>query len=199
MKAKTRTLVFMAVLVAAMLIFGFTPLGYIPMPFASLTLMCIPVIIGTLVLGMRAGFGLSLVFILTSLLQIVIRPSVLTLILLEANPFLCIVSFIIPRLLIAPVTWGVYALLQTRLTRGSMIIASACGSLVNTFVYLSLVQIWFAGALAGTSLTSQVGVTAFIWGIVLTNGLPEALLAAVICPLVSRAVSKSVPHAVPVR
>lgn len=199
MNAKTRTLVFMAVLIAIMIIFGFTPIGYIPMPFANLTLMCLPVIIGTLVMGMRAGFGLGLVFIITSLIRLVTAPSVLSLLLLEANAFLCVVSLIVPRLLIAPVTWGVYALTQGRLGRVSMVIASACGSLVNTFVYLLLLQWWFVNAIAASSLVAEGGATAFIWTIVLTNGLPEALLAAVICPLVSRAVSRSVPTVLPSR
>lgn len=193
MRSKTRTVVFMAILVALMLLFGFTPIGYIPMPFASLTLMCLPVLIGTFVLGFRAGFGLSLVFIITSLLQLVMRPTAMALILLEANPFLCVVSLIIPRLLIPAVAWGVELLLEKRWPRLALVAASAAGSLINTFVYLLLLQIWFVGAIAaGYSMTVEAA-TALIWGIVLTNGLPEAVLAAVICPLVSRAVSKSIP------
>lgn len=193
MQTKTRTVVFMAILVAVMLLFGFTPIGYIPMPFASLTLMCLPVLVGTFVLGPRAGFGLSLVFILTSLLQLVMKPTALALILLEANPFLCVVSLIIPRLLIPLAAWGVYRLLQGRRPRLALIAGSAAGSLINTFVYLLLLQIWFVSDIAsGFGMTLEAA-TALIWGIVLTNGLPEAVLAAVICPLVSQAVSKSVP------
>lgn len=193
MQSKTRTVVFMAILVAVMLLFGFTPIGYIPMPFASLTLMCLPVLVGTFVLGPRAGFGLSLVFILTSLLQLVMKPTALALILLEANPFLCVISLIIPRLLIAPATWGVFRLLEGRRPRIALIAGSAAGSLTNTFVYLLLLQVWFAADIAsGFGITLEAA-AALIWGIVLTNGLPEAVLAAVICPLVSRAVSKSIP------
>lgn len=189
----------MAVLIAIMLLFGFTPIGYIPLPFAELTLMCLPVIIGTFVLGLRSGFGLSLVFIVTSIMQLVIKPSALALILLDANPVLCVVSLIIPRLLIAPVTWFTYRAMCQRWPRASMVTASAAGSLINTFVYLGLLQWWFVSAMAvGFGMTDAVA-TATIWGIVLTNGLPEAALAAVICPLVSRAVSKSVPRIEPAR
>lgn len=193
MQSKTRTVVCMAILIALMLLFGFTPIGYIPMPFASLTLMCLPVLIGTFVLGPRAGFGLSLVFIITSLVQLAIKPTAMALILLEANPFLCVVSLIIPRLLIPFATWGVWKLLERRWPRASMIAASAAGSLTNTFGYLLLLQIWFVSDIATGFGMTLGAATALIWGIVLTNGLPEALLAAVICPLVSRAISKSVP------
>lgn len=193
MQSKTRTVVCMAVLVALMLLFGFTPIGYIPMPFAELTLMCLPVLIGTFVLGLRAGFGLAVVFIITSLIQLVTKPTALALILLDANPVLCVAALIIPRLLIPFAAWIVWKPLERRWPRLSMALGSAAGSLINTFVFLLLLQVWFAADIAsGFRLTAE-GAAALIWGIVLTNGLPEAALAAIICPPVSRAVSKSVP------
>lgn len=193
MQKKTRVVVCMAILIALMLLFGFTSIGYIPLPFAELTLMCLPVLIGTFVLGLRAGFGLTLVFILTSLLQLVIRPSALGLILLDANPILCVLNLIIPRLFIPFACYGVWRLLEKKAPRLSMAAASAAGSLINTVIYLLLLQAWFTPAIAtGYGLTLEAA-TGVIWGIVLTNGLPEAAMAAIICPLVSRAVSKSVP------
>lgn len=182
----------MGVLIGIMLVFAFTPIGYIPLPFASLTLMCLPVIIGTYVLGLRPGMGLAGVFIATSLLQLLIRPSALSLIFLDANPFLCVVSLIIPRLLIPPVAWWTMRAFGSRQRLGQ-IVGSAAGSLTNTFVYLGLVQIWFVSAIAASYGVSDGGAAGIIWGIVLTNGLPEAALAAVICPLICNAVSRSIP------
>ena len=59
MKTKTKNLTLTAILVAVMLLFGFTPIGYIPLGPVQVTLMCLPVIIGTLVLGLRTGFILG--------------------------------------------------------------------------------------------------------------------------------------------
>lgn len=196
MKAKTRTVVCMAILIAMMLVLGLTPIGYIPLPFASLTLMCLPVLIGTFLLGLRAGFGLALVFILTSLYQLVTKPTALALILLDANPFLTVVALIIPRLLIPVTAWFVYRALDRRWPKASLVVASAAGSLTNTFLYLLLLQIWFVTAIAEGFEMSVAAATGTVWGIVLTNGLPEAALAAVICPLVTSAVAKSVPELV---
>lgn len=188
----------MAVLIAIMLIFGFTPLGYIPLPFAELTLMCLPVIIGTFVLGLRAGMGLCAVFILTSIAQLIMKPSALALILLDANPLLCVVSLIIPRLLIAPACWFTAKAFKKHEAAG-LAVGSAAGSLANTFVYLGLLQWWFAAPIAAGFAVTEAGASALIWGVVLTNGLPEAALAAIVCPLVSRALSKSIPRFEPVR
>ncbi len=192
MKTKTSSIAFMAILIAIMLLFGFTPIGYIPLPFAELTLMCLPVIIGTLVLGLRTGMGLSVVFILTSLLQLVIKPSVLALILLDANPALCVISLIVPRLLIPVVTYGVNCVLSRRMKRTGTAVACAAGSLINTFVYLGLLQLWFVSAIAAGFQVNLAGATGMIWGLVLTNGLPEAAIAAVVCPLIVRALQKSI-------
>lgn len=198
MKNQTRTLVFMAVLVALMLLFGFTPIGYIPLPFAELTLMCLPVLIGTLVLGLRAGMGLAGVFILTSIAQLLIKPSALALIMLDANPFLCVLVLIIPRLLIAPVCFFTAKLFRRR-ERLGQVIGSALGSLINTFVYLGLLQAWFVGAIASGYSVTMPAATGLIWGIVLTNGLPEAALAAVLCPIISRALSRTITPPVPAK
>lgn len=193
MDKSTRILVFMAILIALMLIFSFTPVGYIPLGFVDITLMCLPVLIGTFVLGLRSGLGLAAVFIATSLIQLVIKPSALSLIMLDNNVFLCILTLTIPRLLIPLASWGVWKALERRWPRVSMIIASAAGSLVNTFGYLLLLQLWFTGAIIQSYSFTPEAAAAFIWGIVLTNGLPEAAAAALICPPVSRAVSKSIP------
>lgn len=192
MDQKTKILVFMAILIALMLLFSFTPIGYIPLGFVDITLMCLPVLIGTFVLGLRSGLGLAAVFIATSLIQLVIKPSALTLLMLDSNVFLCILNLIIPRIFIPLVCWGIWRALKNRWPRLSMVIASAGGSLANTFGYLLLLQIWFFGAVQANYSFTPEAAQAFIWGIALTNGVPEAIAAAVICPPVSHAVTKSI-------
>ncbi len=193
MKEKTRTLVFMAVLIGIMILFGFTPIGYIPLPFARLTLMCLPVIIGTLVLGLKTGMGLSLIFIITSIWQLLVAPDALSVITMYENPVGYVLCLVIPRLLIAPVTYGANKLLEKKLPRGGMFIACALGSLVNTFGYLGMVRAFFLPALCTAYTLDVAGANAMIWTVVLTNGIPEAVLAAVICPFIARALRKSIP------
>ena len=107
MKTKTRTLTLTAILIAVTLIFGFTPIGYIGTPFGIvITLMCLPVIIGTLTLGWKAGIALAALFAVTSIAKIpsdVFGPT-----LLAANPVLLMVNIIVPRLLIPLVVTLVY-------------------------------------------------------------------------------------------
>ncbi|MEF9863374.1 MAG: ECF transporter S component [Christensenellaceae bacterium] len=192
MKTKTRNVVLMAALIAIMLLMGFTPIGYIPLPFAKLTLMCLPVIIGTLVLGLRTGIALSGVFFLTSVVQLLTMPDAVSLLLFESNPVVFILCLLIPRLLIPLTTHGMHKLLSKKIPKGSLVMSAAVGSLTNTFLYLGMLQWLFVPALAAGLTLDAIGVSVMIWTVVLTNGLPEAVLAAIICPLVANALQKTI-------
>lgn len=54
-----------ALLAALIILLGVTPIGLIPLGFINVTILCLPVIIGTLLLGLRTGLvlGLSLIHI----------------------------------------------------------------------------------------------------------------------------------------
>ena len=51
MNQKTRHLALTALFVAFILLLGFTPLGMIPLGFIYVTTLCIPVVVGTMLLG----------------------------------------------------------------------------------------------------------------------------------------------------
>lgn len=52
-----------ALLAALIILLGVTPIGLIPLGFINVTILCLPVIIGTLLLGLRTGLVLGLVFL----------------------------------------------------------------------------------------------------------------------------------------
>ena len=57
MNTKTRKLTTTALMIALTLVLGLTPIGFLTLPFIGIeiTLMCIPVIIGSCYFGMEAG------------------------------------------------------------------------------------------------------------------------------------------------
>jgi len=191
MRIRTRNLVLLAVLAAIMLLFGFTPIGYIPLPFAKITLMCIPLLIGCFLLGKKSGLVLSGVFIFTSIFQLLTAPDAVSLILFENNPVLYILCLIVPRVLIPFTSAAVYTAMREKHPRTACAVAAVTGSLTNTFIYLGMLQIFFVPALSAGMSLDTVGVAAMIWGVVLTNGLPEAAAAGLICTPVVSALKKS--------
>lgn len=182
MKTKTRTLTLTAILIAVTLIFGFTPIGYIATPFGIvITLMCLPVIIGTLTLGWKAGIALAALFAVTSIAKIpsdVFGPT-----LLAANPVLLMVNIIVPRLLIPLVVALVYRAMHSKKELLNIGAAAVAGSLTNTVLYLGFLYAFFSGIVAGGIILS----------VALLNGIVEAVVAALLCPPVVRALKKTVP------
>ena len=68
-KQATRSLTLTAMFVALVALLGLTPLGIIPLGFINVTILHIPVVIGTLVLGLRGGLILGCTFGLVSTLR----------------------------------------------------------------------------------------------------------------------------------
>ena len=104
----TKRLTATALMLALTLILGLTPLGFLPLPFLSIdvTLMCLPVIIGAVLLGWRSGLLLGLTFALTSLYKAFTAPSPLVAALMS-HPLALYPSIFLPRLLVPLVAWWV--------------------------------------------------------------------------------------------
>ena len=110
----------------------------------------------------------------------------------EGNPVSLLICFV-PRILIGFVAGMLFAKLRgTGLSeRICAVIAGAAGSLVNTFLVLGGIWVFFASeysALVGSgkAIYSILGLT------VLTNGLPEAVIGAAVASLIALPVRKTV-------
>jgi len=204
MKTRTKNLTLTAILVAVMLLFGFTPVGYIPIGPVQVTLMCLPVIIGTLVLGLRTGFVLGIVFAVTSLAQLLMGTSVLFNLLVPSLKFgwdlaAILLMIFVPRLLIGPLTYVTKKAFGPEREKLGAAIASVVGSLTNTVLFLGMLYAFFGGQIGSLLLGGQIsasiaafntGAWAFILSIGLLNGLPEAAAAVLVCVPVVGALKK---------
>ncbi|MGI6169846.1 MAG: ECF transporter S component, partial [Christensenellales bacterium] len=182
MNRKTRMMTFNALLMGLMFIMTFTPIGYITVGAIQITLMCLPVIIGTLVLGLKSGVFLGFIFGVTSLITAIITPVGLTGFLFAHWPYLTIIPIFIPRLLIPVVTHFVYrAISGGREKRQvlSMSTAAIAGSLTNTVLFIGLLIVMFTQPLTEFLGSSPQGVFVLLSTVAVTNGLPEAAAAAI--------------------
>ena len=187
MKISAKSLALTAVLCAITLIFGLTPIGFIPIGPIQMTLICIPVVIGTVCCGLKSGMVLGFVFGLTSLIQGLMGTSVLLAPLLTGWPVLACIVIFIPRLIIPVVVHFVYQKAKKwKLGAG---VAAVVGSLTNTVLFLGLLGLLFAPQLAeslgGQTVLAFIGVTAAM------NGIPEAILAGIVCVPVVAALKKT--------
>lgn len=196
----TTGMVQVALFAALIIIMAVTPmLGYIPLGFTRATIIHIPVILGSILLGPGKGAILGGVFGLTSFVNNTINPTVTSFVF---TPFYKLGEFeggfgsliicFLPRILVGVVPYFVYKGLQKIMQQkksGKLLALSAAGlvgSLTNTILVMGFIFVFFKDAYAAANGVATNAVFGFILSIVGMNGVPEAIVAAVIVAFVGR-------------
>lgn len=212
---KTITLVQLGLLSAIIIIMAFTPfLGYIPLGFTRATIIHIPVIIGSLILGPKKGAILGAVFGLTSLVNNTINPTVTSFVFTPfyslgdfSGGFRSIIICFLPRILVGVIPHYVYRSMEyiwrfrgtkkctdkksskkdsSKLRIISLTVAGVAGSLTNTLLVMNLIFFLLKDAYAAANGVSVSAVYTFIIGIIAMNGIPEAIVSGIIVACVGR-------------
>ena len=181
-RLNVRRMTVIGVLSAISIMMSMLPfIGYIPIGPMKATIMHVPVIIGAVIEGPLVGATIGLIFGLTSLWNAITQPVLLSP--LFINPLVSV----LPRILIGIVAYyvyqGVYKI--TKKVYASGFIAGIVGSLANTAGVLGMIYILYADKYL--ALMEQQGADAakLLFGIVLSSGIPEALVAGLIVSAVS--------------
>ncbi|MEG1996258.1 MAG: ECF transporter S component [Oscillospiraceae bacterium] len=199
-KRSTTKLVQFSILIAIEAIFCFTPLGSLPAlgPIVA-TLAMIPVVITAILLGTKAGTLMGFIAATFSFIVWTFMPPN-PLIAFVFTPFYSFGDFhgnfasilicFVPRILTGAVAGIVFKVLKEKLPNKNiltMAIAAALGSLTNTLLVMGGIWVFFGSqysSLAGTAMIAIIGMT------ILTSGIPEAVVSAVISPAVCQPVNK---------
>ncbi len=194
-----------ALFAALILILAFTPfLGYIPLGFTRATIIHIPVIIASITLGPKKGAYLGFVFGLTSLINNTFNPTATSFVF---SPFYSLgaakggigslaVCFI-PRILVGIIPFFVYrALSKLSEKKGgsnmpALALAGMCGALTNTLLVMHMILLFFGNSYANANGIAANGVYQFILSVIAINGVPEAIVAAILTALIVTALQKA--------
>lgn len=203
-KNNTKKLAQLALLTAIILIMAFVPyLGYIPLGFMNATIIHIPVIIGAVFMGPKAGATLGFVFGLTSLYNNTFNPNITSFVF---SPFYTaggvnggvrslIVCFI-PRILIGVVAYYSYKGIiksfgnKARTRTIGFALAGVMGSLTNTILVMSGIYFLFGESYALARGVAVDALYKIIFTVIGTQGVPEAIVAGLIVTIVGRALYK---------
>ena len=191
---KTRQMVQMALLGAIILVMAFTPfLGYIPLGFTRATIIHIPVILGSLLLGPKKGAILGALFGVTSLINNTMNPTVTSFVFTPFysigethGNFWSLVICFVPRILVGIVPYYVYRLVQKWLKNRkkgqvlSLSLAGLIGSLTNTLLVMNFIYLFFNQSYAQANGVSVNTLYGFILTVIGINGVPEAIVAALL-------------------
>ena len=182
---KVIDLTLIALFIALIAILTFTPLGYLKTPLFEITLMVLPVAVGSVVLDWKSGAILGAAFGLTSFMTCfgIGMPSALGAFLLQENPWYTAIVCIVPRILCGMLPALIYKSMLKIDKKGLVSTTVACLStaLINTVLFLGGVWIFFANAISesdyGAFVVSAQGsfnVLTFFLAFASVNALIEA-------------------------
>ncbi len=197
---KSRGLVQVALFSAIIVVMAMVPfLGYIPLGFMRATIIHIPVILGSVLLGPKKGAVLGGVFGLTSLVTNTVSPNVTSFVftpfysLGDAHGNLAsLIVCMVPRILVGVVPFFVYQGLKKLLgdapRRQYLCLGAAgfVGSMTNTLLVMNLIFAFFGESYGAAKGLAADAVYPFILSLIGVQGVPEALVATLIVALVGR-------------
>lgn len=195
----TQLLAQMGLLTALMVIMAFTPLGYIPLGFMNATTMHIPVILGACLFGPKMGAVLGGLFGITSVVRATLTPIITSFVFTPFYSFSpefsgswkSLIVAIVPRILIGLVSGLVFEALVKIVKKDAVAfgIAGFVGSMVNTIGVMGLIYLLFGEQYAAAGGMSYDLLFGVIMGVVGMNGIPEAIIAAVLVCAIGKALS----------
>ena len=201
MNKKTYQMVLTALFTAIIILMAFIPfLGYINLPIIKVTMIHVPVIIGSIILGPKRGAFLGFVFGCTSIINNTINPSVLSFAFspfyslgeIGGNFFSVIICFV-PRILVGVVPYFVYIVIKRLCNNRSggdwlaLPLAGIAGAATNTLLVMNLIYFCFRKQFAMAQGIELGVVYDAILGIMFMNGVPEAIVAAVLGTAIGKA------------
>ncbi|UUC42195.1 ECF transporter S component [Clostridioides difficile] len=185
-KVNVRKMTIIGVLSAISIMLSMTPLGFIPVGPTKATIMHIPVIIGAIMEGPIVGGAIGFIFGISSLLNAIINPTATSFVFI--NPLVSI----LPRVMIGVLAYYVYQLIikATNKVYISGLITGAIGSLLNTAGVLGMIYVLYADKyLHAMDKSGSAGKV--IMALAAANGVPEAIVGALVVAAVATVLKKS--------
>lgn len=186
---------------AIIFLMAFTPIGFIHLGTIKATIVHVPVIIASVILGPKIGATLGALFGLTSLINNTVSPALLSFAFSPLIPvpgmgrgsILALAVCFIPRILVGIIPYYVdLALRNIRKDDGkwrvvSLFAAGVSGSLTNTLLVMGLIHFVFQDAAASVYNVAASVLYRFIFTIIFVHGIPEAVIAGIFTAGVGKA------------
>lgn len=195
LKQKSLMLIQMSMLGAIMVVLAVTPLGMINLGFINGTTLHVPVIIGAIILGPKAGGILGGVFGIISLITNTVRPNLAS---FAFSPFYSvgdvsgniwsIVICMVPRILIGVIAGYVF-IYVSKIDKTKIFacgVSAFVGSLTNTVLVMGGIYIFFGEEWQKMKNIVFEGFFSFISLMVGTAGIPEAIGAVILTVAIAR-------------
>ena len=181
----------LTMLVALLMIFCFTPIGFLKIGIVEITFNMIPVVIGAIVIGPAAGAFLGALFGAASFWQCFGQSTFGTL-LFGVNPFFTALICFVPRILAGLIPGLIFrAMTKKKDNIAAYFVSAAVGSLTNTVLFVGGFCLLFKDTMLGMASDNGLSPLAFIATAFLLNAAVELVANTAIVAAVSKAVTKA--------
>ena len=192
----TRYIATLAMLCGVLLVMGMTGIGFIPLPVIKATTMHIPVILGAILLGPKAGGILGAVFGLCSIWANTTTPGLLS---FAFSPFMTTEGLVgvakslwialgcrILFGLLAGWLWVLFRkLLKTEYA--ALPVTAALSTICHTLLVMGSIYVLLTQQYAEAKNVAVSAVFGLIMGTVTASGIPEAIAAAILVTVIGKA------------
>lgn len=199
---KVWTIAVTALFGAIIFLMTFTPIGFIHLGVIKATIVHIPVIIGSIILGPRIGAMLGAIFGLASFISNTMAPTLLS---FAFSPLISVPGLgrgslwallicFAPRVLVGVVPYYADRAISSfregdaKWRTVSLFSAGVAGSLTNTLLVMHLIFFVFRDTYAEVMQRSVDVVYGVILTIIASHGIPEALVAGLCASAIVKAV-----------
>ena len=196
---KTQDMVKLALLSGLIVVLSMTPLGYIPLGVINATTIHIPVILGSILLGWKSGAALGFIFGLTSFIKSTVSPALTAFVFtpfysvgeIHGSIWSLVVCFV-PRILTGIVPYFVYKGIKKMVSSDTVSLAAAgiAGSMTNTILVMHFIYFFFGNSWGQVSGISEDMIYKTILAVIAANGVPEAIVAAIITAAIGKVMLK---------
>ena len=195
----TRYMATLAMLCGVLLVMGMTGIGFIPLPVIKATTMHIPVILGAVLLGPKAGAVLGCVFGLCSVWANTTTPGLLS---FAFSPFMTNEGFIgaVKSVWIAVGCRTLFGYLAgwiyqgaNRLLKKDYLALPVCGvisTILHTVLVMGSIYLLLAQQYAEAKNVALSAVFGLVMGTITASAIPEAIVAAVLVTVIGKPLMK---------
>ena len=179
---KTNQLVKLSVFVAIIIIQSWVPmLGNIPPPVLSITYIHVTVILATLWLGWKEGVLVGTAWGLNSWIRALTAPVSP----INAQVLSDVMVSVLPRMLMPLILAGLIVVFKSWSKNPRLVgaLAGFSGSFLNTFLVLGAIVLFKQEVYMTIKGVDQTGLWQLLGGIIATNGILEAFVAAILTPI----------------
>lgn len=192
----TRYMALLAMLCGVLLVMGMTGIGFIPLPVIKATTMHIPVILGAVLLGPKAGGILGALFGLCSIWANTTTPGLLS---FAFSPFMstdgfvgAVKSFWIAfgcRTLFGFLAGWLWMFFHKVLQKDyvALSVTAALATICHTLLVMGSIYLLLSQQYAAAKNVALSAVFGLIMGTVTASGIPEAIVAAILVAVIGKA------------